>query len=39
VKFWSEQGLEFWVVSDINLEELQEFVGKFQVAARGSAAI
>jgi anti-sigma factor RsiW len=39
VKFWSEQGLEFWVVSDINLEELQEFVEKFQVAARGSAAI
>jgi anti-sigma factor RsiW len=39
VKFWSEQGLDFWVVSDINLEELQEFVDKFRTAARVSAAI
>jgi anti-sigma factor RsiW len=34
VKFWSEQGLNFWVVSDINTEELQEFVEKFQTAMR-----
>jgi anti-sigma factor RsiW len=39
VKFWSEPGLNFWVVSDISLEELQEFVEKFQAAARVSAAI
>jgi|SRR5262245_44115837 len=38
VKYWSEQGLDFWAVSDINLEELQEFVEKFQAAARVSAA-
>src|SRR5262249_10092402 len=28
VKFWSEQGLDFWAVSDINVDELQEFVDK-----------
>jgi anti-sigma factor RsiW len=30
VKFWSQQGLNFWAVSDINAEELQEFVEKVQ---------
>jgi len=35
VKFWSEGGLNFWAVSDINADELQEFVDRFQAAARG----
>jgi anti-sigma factor RsiW len=34
VKSWSDQGLNFWVVSDVNAEELQAFVNKFQAAAR-----
>jgi anti-sigma factor RsiW len=29
---WSEQGLNFWAVSDINADELQEFVEKFRTA-------
>jgi anti-sigma factor RsiW len=39
VKSWSDQGLNFWVVSDVNAEELQEFVDKFQVAARSGAGL
>jgi anti-sigma factor RsiW len=39
VKSWSDQGLNFWVVSDINAEELQEFVDKFQAAARQGASL
>jgi len=38
VKFWSELGLNFWAVSDINAEELQEFVEQFQAAARAGVA-
>jgi len=38
VKFWSERGLNFWAVSDINADELQEFVDRFQAAARGGVA-
>jgi anti-sigma factor RsiW len=37
IKFWSERGLNFWAVSDINIEELQEFLDKFQTAARAGA--
>ena len=29
VNSWSDQGLSFRVVSDINAEELQEFVDRF----------
>ena len=39
VKSWSDQGLSFRVVSDINAEELQEFVDKFQAAARQGASL
>jgi anti-sigma factor RsiW len=34
IRRWSAGGLEFWAVSDINGEELQEFDQKFQAAAR-----
>jgi len=37
IRFWSEQGLNFWAVSDLNTEELQEFVEKFQRTARAGA--
>jgi len=36
VRRWSSGGLEFWAVSDINGEELQEFEQKFQAAARAA---
>jgi anti-sigma factor RsiW len=29
---WNQQGLNFWAVSDINADELQEFREKFQTA-------
>jgi anti-sigma factor RsiW len=32
VRHWSEQGLEFWAVSDLDGEELREFVGKISAA-------
>jgi anti-sigma factor RsiW len=32
IQRWSAQGLEFFAVSDINAEELQEFVEKFEAA-------
>ena len=32
IRRWSAQGLEFFAVSDINADELQEFVEKFEVA-------
>jgi anti-sigma factor RsiW len=38
VRHWSEQGLEFWAVSDLDGEELGEFVGKISAALRPSAA-
>jgi anti-sigma factor (TIGR02949 family) len=34
IRHWSSGGLEFWAVSDIDGEELQEFEQKFQAAAR-----
>jgi anti-sigma factor RsiW len=34
VRRWSSGGLEFWAVSDINSEELQEFEQRFRAAAR-----
>ena len=34
IRRWSSGGLEFWAVSDINGEELQEFETKFAEAAR-----
>jgi anti-sigma factor RsiW len=36
VKSWTDHGLSFWAVSDINAEELQEFADKFQSAIRAS---
>jgi anti-sigma factor RsiW len=32
IQRWSAQGLEFFAISDINAEELQEFVEKFGAA-------
>ena len=34
IRRWTEQGLNFWAVSDINAEELQEFGQKFEAALR-----
>jgi anti-sigma factor RsiW len=33
IRRWTAQGLEFFAVSDINPEELQEFVDKFEAAS------
>ena len=30
IQRWSAQGLEFFVVSDLNADELQEFVERFE---------
>jgi anti-sigma factor RsiW len=38
VRHWSDQGLEFWAVSDLGGEELNEFVDKVQAALRPKAA-
>jgi anti-sigma factor RsiW len=32
IRRWSAQGLEFFAISDINADELQEFVDKFEAA-------
>jgi anti-sigma factor RsiW len=32
IRRWTAQGLEFFAISDINAEELQEFVEKFDAA-------
>jgi anti-sigma factor RsiW len=37
IRRWSVQGLEFFAISDVNPEELQEFVDKFEAALRPSA--
>jgi anti-sigma factor RsiW len=37
VRRWFVGGLEFWAVSDINGEELQEFEDKFRAASRPAA--
>jgi anti-sigma factor RsiW len=34
IRRWTEQGLNFWAVSDINTEELEEFGQKFDAAIR-----
>jgi anti-sigma factor RsiW len=34
IRRWTEQGLNFWAVSDINPDELQEFGQKFEAALR-----
>ena len=34
---WSDQGLRFIAISDINADELQEFHGKFEAALRAGA--
>jgi anti-sigma factor RsiW len=37
VRHWSEQGLAFWAVSDLDGEELGEFAGKISAAVRPGA--
>ena len=37
IRHWSEAGLDFWVVSDINAEELVEFGKEFETALRPRA--
>jgi anti-sigma factor RsiW len=37
VRRWSEQGMNFWAVSDIAPDELAEFGDKFQATLRGSS--
>ncbi len=34
IRSWSERGLNFWAVSDIGADELEEFTDKFEAAAR-----
>src|SRR5713226_7912008 len=34
IRRWKAQGLDFWAVSDIAADELQEFVDKFETALR-----
>jgi len=34
IRRWTEQGLNFWAVSDIKADELQEFGQKFEAALR-----
>ena len=36
IRRWSAQGLEFFAISDINGEELQEFAEKFDAALHPS---
>jgi anti-sigma factor RsiW len=36
IRRWTAQGLEFFAVSDVNAEELQEFVEKFEAAFRAA---
>jgi anti-sigma factor RsiW len=37
VRHWNAQGLDFFAVSDLNPEELRDFVQKFEAAARPTA--
>jgi anti-sigma factor RsiW len=37
IRRWTAQGLEFFAVSDVNAEELQEFVNKFDAALHSAA--
>ena len=34
IRRWSERGLNFWAISDIGADELNEFGEKFEAAAR-----
>jgi len=36
VQRWSAQGLEFFAVSDLNADELQDFIDKFESALRST---
>jgi len=38
VRHWSEQGLDFWAVSDLAADELDEFVGKVSAALHAPGA-
>jgi anti-sigma factor RsiW len=38
VRRWSDQGMNFWAVSDVAPDELAEFGEKFEAALRGNAA-
>jgi anti-sigma factor RsiW len=38
IRRWSAQGLDFFAISDINAEELQEFVDKFEGALHSAGA-
>ena len=37
IRRWTAQGLEFFAISDINAEELQEFVEKFEAAFQSAS--
>jgi anti-sigma factor RsiW len=37
IRHWSARGLEFFAISDINAEELQEFVEKFENALHSAS--
>jgi len=39
IRRWSPQGLEFFAISDVNAEELQEFVEKFEALSIPSAEL
>jgi anti-sigma factor RsiW len=39
IRRWSSGGLEFWAVSDLNSDELQEFEGKFEGASHTGAVL
>jgi anti-sigma factor RsiW len=38
IRRWSAQGLKFFAISDLNAEELQEFVDKFEAALHSAGA-
>jgi anti-sigma factor RsiW len=37
IRHWAAQGLDFWAVSDLACDELQEFADKFEVVRNGGA--
>jgi hypothetical protein len=37
IRRWTEQGLSFIAISDLNAEELQEFSTKFEAALHGGS--
>jgi anti-sigma factor RsiW len=38
IRRWSDRGLNYWAVSDLNADELAEFSEKFEAAIKGSGA-